>query len=153
MTQLLVVSLVGAFSFGLIKDNLSGIDANFVACARLFLSLLIFLNYLKRHFYKLNLATSLMAIIGTGIVVQSAGLRNNLLAGFLIVQGSNLCFAFGQVYYKTILASSSGIKDQNIFGWLYIGGFLITAITTTLFGGWENLKISSPQWLTSFTWV
>jgi drug/metabolite transporter (DMT)-like permease len=206
MTQLLVVSLVWAFSFGLIKDNLTGINANFVACARLFLSLLIFLpflrikkisirmaaqfigtgavqfglmyiayiysfkylqsyevalftlftplyvtlinNYLQKHFYRLNLVTSLMAIIGTGIVVQSAGLRNNILIGFLIVQVSNLCFAFGQVYYRTILTPTPGVKDQDIFGWLYFGGFLMTAITTTLFNGWKNLNISSQQWIT-----
>jgi drug/metabolite transporter (DMT)-like permease len=205
MTQLLVVSLLWAFSFGLIKDNLTGIDANFVACARLFLSLLIFLpflqikktsrrmaaqlvgvgalqfgvmyiayiysfrylqsfevalftlftplyvtliyNFQQKHFYKLNVVTSLMAIAGTGIVVQSAGLKSDVLLGFLIVQVSNLCFAFGQVYYRSILAPAAGVKDHQVFGWLYLGGFLATALTTTLFGGWRSLHITPQQGL------
>src|SRR5512146_3367503 len=47
MVELFVVSLVWAFSFGLIKDNLTSIDPNFVAVARLFISLLVFLPFLR----------------------------------------------------------------------------------------------------------
>jgi drug/metabolite transporter (DMT)-like permease len=47
MIFLLIVSLIWAFSFGLIKNNLVGIDPNFVAFIRLFISFLIFLPFLK----------------------------------------------------------------------------------------------------------
>ncbi|MDX9865812.1 MAG: hypothetical protein RBT34_13495, partial [Anaerolineaceae bacterium] len=46
MIYLLVVSLVWAFSFGLIKGNLVGLDAVFVAGMRLLISLLVFLPML-----------------------------------------------------------------------------------------------------------
>src|SRR5664279_5131974 len=47
MGILFIVSLIWAFSFGLIKDRLSGLDANFVAAARLLISLLVFLPFLR----------------------------------------------------------------------------------------------------------
>ena len=40
MVYLLVVSIIWAFSFGLIKNQLAGLDANFIAAARLLVSLL-----------------------------------------------------------------------------------------------------------------
>ena len=47
MGLLLIASLVWAFSFGLIKKYLGGLDANFVAFVRLALSFLLFLPLLK----------------------------------------------------------------------------------------------------------
>ena len=55
MVFLLLVSLIWAFSFGLIKGNLTGLDSNFVAFCRMFVSLLIFLPFLK---YALRMASS-----------------------------------------------------------------------------------------------
>ena len=46
MIYLLIVSLIWAFSFGLIKGHLTGLDANFVAAARLVVSLAVFLPFL-----------------------------------------------------------------------------------------------------------
>ncbi|MEW6650390.1 MAG: EamA family transporter, partial [Chloroflexota bacterium] len=47
MIYLLIVSLLWAFSFGLIKGQLTGLDANFVAAARLFFAALVFLPFLR----------------------------------------------------------------------------------------------------------
>lgn len=47
MVFLLIVSIVWGLSFGLIKGNLTGLDPYFVAFTRLFLSMLIFLPFLK----------------------------------------------------------------------------------------------------------
>lgn len=47
MTYLLVVSLIWAFSFGLIKGNLTGLDSNFVAWIRMSISLLVFIPFLR----------------------------------------------------------------------------------------------------------
>jgi drug/metabolite transporter (DMT)-like permease len=47
MTLLLVVSLLWAFSFGLIKGNLTGLDSSFVSLARLSVSLVVFLPFLR----------------------------------------------------------------------------------------------------------
>ena len=47
MLYLLIVSLLWAFSFGLIKENLTGLDSNFVSFARLAISFLVFMPFLK----------------------------------------------------------------------------------------------------------
>jgi len=47
MIYLLLVSIAWAFSFGLIKGNLAGVDSNFVSFARMAFSLLVFLPFLK----------------------------------------------------------------------------------------------------------
>lgn len=47
MALLVVVSLLWAFSFGLIKGNLTGLDSSFVALARLSVSLVVFLPLLR----------------------------------------------------------------------------------------------------------
>ncbi len=45
MLYLWIVSLLWAFSFGLIKGQLTGLDASFVAFARLLLAALAFLPF------------------------------------------------------------------------------------------------------------
>ena len=47
MIYLLIVSLIWAFSFGLIKDNLTSLDSNFVAFTRLLISFFVFIPFLK----------------------------------------------------------------------------------------------------------
>lgn len=47
MVYLLIVSFIWAFSFGLIKNQLAGLDANFIAAARLLVALLVFLPFLR----------------------------------------------------------------------------------------------------------
>jgi len=47
VTYLLLVSFVWAFSFPLIKGYLTGLDPNFVSFARMLLSLLVFLPFLR----------------------------------------------------------------------------------------------------------
>ncbi|PIQ07698.1 MAG: EamA family transporter [Ignavibacteriales bacterium CG18_big_fil_WC_8_21_14_2_50_31_20] len=47
MICLLLVSILWAFSFGIIKDNLISIDSNFISFARLFISFIVFLPFIK----------------------------------------------------------------------------------------------------------
>ena len=62
MVLLIFVSLLWAFSFGLIKTNLQGIDANLVAWMRLVFALPIFLFMLRRDQWTWPLAVRLMLI-------------------------------------------------------------------------------------------
>lgn len=47
MIYLLIVSLIWAFSFGIIKGQLTGLDTNFVSFSRMLLSLIIFLPFIR----------------------------------------------------------------------------------------------------------
>jgi drug/metabolite transporter (DMT)-like permease len=203
MLELFLVSLIWAFSFGIIKGNLTGVDASFIAAARLgiaFLALLPFLrlkhiprkqalqlavvgvfqfgimyiaynysfHYLKafevalftiftpifvtlidqlfrRKIEAIALLAAVLAVVGAGIVSWANLQSPGLAIGFLIVQVSNLCFAFGQIYYRRVAATLPGVKDAHMMGILYLGGFAITALSTLLFGGLRSLTLSPLQ--------
>ena len=205
MVYLLVVSIIWAFSFGLIKNALAGLDANFIAAARILVALLVFLpfirikglsrrkigalilvgaiqygvmyiaynysfQYLKayevalftiftpiyvtlindafrRRMHWISLLATVLTVIGTAIVRRGGMIQSDILTGFLIVQISNLGFAFGQVYYREVMATLPAGKYDNlkIFGLLYLGGFLTAGISAAVFTPWETFTISNQQ--------
>lgn len=63
MVHLIAVSLLWAFSFGLIKGRLAGLDSAFISAARLGLALLVFLPFLRLR--RLPVRTA-FALIGIG---------------------------------------------------------------------------------------
>ena len=65
MLLLVTVSLLWAFSFGLIKGRLAGLDSAFISAARLGLALLVFLPFLRLKGVTLRTAA---ALIGIGAV-------------------------------------------------------------------------------------
>lgn len=203
MYLLLLVSLIWAFSFGLIKGNLTGLDSNFVSFCRMIISLVVFLPFLRikkiniksglrisligaiqfgimyityiaafktlkayevalftiftpiyvvmiegilqKKFQPLYLLTAIVAVIGTWIIKGEELLSPQILSGFLLVQISNLCFAFGQVYYRKVMAKESGLKDLEIFGLLYIGATALTAVSTLIFVPLSTITLTSTQ--------
>lgn len=203
MIYLLLVSVIWAFSFGLIKGNLTGLDSNFVAFARLFISFLIFLPFTKinkiekkislsliinggiqfglmyityiysyqflkayeiavftiltplyvtlindsfqKKFNKLFFITSVLSIIGAAVIVYQNFERTNFIFGFLILQISNVCFAFGQIFYKKIMDKTGNINDKNVFGLLYFGAVIITFIFSLFTTDYSSLELNNIQ--------
>ncbi len=205
MAYLLIVSFIWAFSFGLIKNQLTGLDANFIAAARLLVALLVFLPFLRtkgltkrqvmyllligavqygimyiaynyafhylkayevalftiftpiyvtlindafqRRLHWVSLLAAVATVVGTAIVRRGGVIQSELLSGFVIVQVSNLGFAFGQVYYREVMSSLPFGKYDNlkVFGYLYLGGFLTAGISAALFTPWQAFSISSAQ--------
>jgi drug/metabolite transporter (DMT)-like permease len=62
MPQLIIVSLLWAFSFGLIKGRLTGLDSGFISAARLGLALLIFLPFVRLAGLRMRHGLALMGI-------------------------------------------------------------------------------------------
>ena len=62
MAHLILVSFLWAFSFGLIKRHLGGLDSAFVAAARLGLALLVFLPFLRIRRVPARTAAGLAAL-------------------------------------------------------------------------------------------
>lgn len=62
MLRLVLVSLLWAFSFGLIKGRLAGLDSAFISAARLGLALLVFLPFLRLRGIGARAAAALAAI-------------------------------------------------------------------------------------------
>lgn len=65
MPYLLIVSLLWAFSFGLIKGRLAGLDSGFISAARLGLALLVFLPFVRLAGLRLRHG---LALVGIGAV-------------------------------------------------------------------------------------
>lgn len=62
MPYLLLVSLIWAFSFGLTKGKLAGLDTSFISAARLALALLVFLPFFRFRGLNARLVAALVAI-------------------------------------------------------------------------------------------
>jgi carboxylate/amino acid/amine transporter len=200
---LFIVSLVWAFSFGLIKNTLAGVDASFIAAARLWIALAVFLPFLRlrgvnrplvlhlglagvfqfglmylaynyafhyleayevalftiftpiyvtlihdafeRRLNRLHLATAALAVIGTAVVKGGSLQQSGVLTGFLLVQVSNLCFAFGQVYYVRIMEGSPQVNNRQVFALLYLGGALVASLAAAAYTPWAELTLSTRQ--------
>ncbi len=203
MAYLLIVSIVWAFSFGLIKEYLTGLDSNLVACARILISFLLFVPFLRlknlnpllaiqlmligmvqfglmyvaylysfqhlaayqvviyttftplyitcisdildRRFHPRLLLISMMAIVGTYIIVHKEMHRFEIQTGFLLLQISNLCFAAGQIFYKRLMNRHRELKDANVFGLLYFGAFLVTAVPVAVTTNWSEIALGQEQ--------
>ena len=197
MIYLLIVSLIWAFSFGLIKSYLTGLDPNFVAWARMTLALPLFLpllrwkglsllivgrliligavqyglmycSYLfsfqyleayqialftiftpiyvtiindlyKKRFQVYFLGAALLAVFGAALIRYQGIELSGVITGFLLMQFSNACFAFGQIEYRQVRLRMTHLKDHEVFAFLYLGAVVVTTIMTTLTGGWYHL--------------
>jgi drug/metabolite transporter (DMT)-like permease len=191
MSLLLAASLIWAFSFGLIKHALAGVNPLVIAFVRLALSLLVFLpfartrgvsgrerlrfaaigavqygvmymayiaSYRYLQAYQVALFTvftplyvALLARVRRGraperfallaaglavagaacVLVQNRDPRGSL-AGFMLLQGANLCFAYGQLAYRRMLRDRTAIEDRAVFAWLYLGAAGVCALPAAL---------------------
>ncbi len=206
MIYLLSASFIWAFSFGLIKNNLAGLDPLFISTARLFLSAILFFPLLFKYriitklkfrliltgavqyglmyiFYifsykylqsyevalftiftplyisiiysvrersvdKILFLLSFVSIIAAAIILYSGINSSDSLKGFFILQLSNICFAWGQLEYRNIMRNNSELKDQNVFGYLYIGGFLISFVSFLIFTDKNSLVLNTQNIIT-----
>jgi drug/metabolite transporter (DMT)-like permease len=201
MFYLIFTSLIWAFSFGLIKSNLTNLSPDFVAFIRLALPLLLFLPvykknklsskeqirffligaiqyglmysfcirayaYLPAHlivlftactpiyitllndlinksFKPLFLFAAILALISICFLYGSSFHFAEIYKGFILVQLSDLCFAFGIVTYKKSMLKHKKVKDKELYALLFLGASSLTAISTTLFGGWNSFALLS----------
>lgn len=90
------------------------------------------------------LLTAILAVVGTGICVWSGLGRKGLLVGFLLMQGSNLSFALGQVLYRR-LAGRSGKRDSELMGLLYLGAAVVAMAATGPWIQWDKVAAMTAR--------
>ncbi|MGL5948871.1 MAG: EamA family transporter [Aeromonas sp.] len=91
------------------------------------------------------LGAALLAVVGAA-VMRWGSLSPHFWLGALVMQGSNLCFALGQVGYKHLLARLPAPPPQRaIFGCFYLGA-LVVALPAWLWLGSERYPASPTQW-------
>jgi drug/metabolite transporter (DMT)-like permease len=203
MLYLFFVSLLWAFSFGLIKGGLSGLPSSSVAFLRLLIAFAAFVpflrlrrlqpggaarllltgavqyglmyvayiqafQYLKAYeialftvftpiyvtlindLFKRRLNLSALGAVGLaiagGIVIKYQQLDSpTLWRGFALMQAANICFAFGQIFYRrTMAALPDRPSDLQVFGLLYLGAAL-TAALATAGSDWTAFELTFKQ--------
>jgi drug/metabolite transporter (DMT)-like permease len=66
------------------------------------------------------------------------------LKGFWLVQASNICFAVGQLLYRSALAKAKPTTDARVFFWLYLGA--VAALIPFAVGNTPEVALQPVQW-------
>ena len=99
-----------------------------------------------RRFDAGNLGLALLAVLGAAVLQLRGGLPGGAWLALVLVSASNLCFALGQIEYRRLRRAAPEARDRAVFAWLYLGGLLVTTLTTGVSGGWDPLaEIGATQ--------
>ncbi|MCK6265568.1 carboxylate/amino acid/amine transporter [Vibrio sp. ZSDE26] len=103
-------------------------------------------DLLQRRFSPWYLVTAVIAVSGAAFI-KFAGINENFILGFMVVQGANLCFAIGQVGYKYVMEQDEpDLPQHSIFGYFYFGALCVASVAFALMGNIEKLPTTSLQW-------
>lgn len=148
LRQALALAGLGAVQFGLMYGLLNAayqylspaLIALYTVLTPLYVALLRDVG--RRRFHPRTLLFALLAV-GAALLARAGEETSWRLAwrGFLLMQGSNLCFAFGQVAYRRWRKANPQAREHGLFALLYAGAVAVTLLTTTLSGGWADLAV------------
>lgn len=105
-------------------------------------------DVIEKKFHFVFLLTGILSVVGTAIILNDELTATHIILGFLLIQISNLSFAFGQVYYKRIMLKLKKVRDKDIFGLLYVGAVGVTFIFALLTTHIREIEVSGVQILT-----
>jgi drug/metabolite transporter (DMT)-like permease len=148
-SQILALAGVGALQFGLMYvlyiESYRWLHPSEVALFTIFTPLFVTLvdALLVRRMSWLFLATAGLAVAGTGICLWTSLDRHGLGWGFLLMQGSNACFALGQILYRRI-AARTGKTDLQLMGILYLGAVVVALAMALPAAPWARLAAMTP---------
>lgn len=143
--------LIGAVQYGLMYvayiQAFQHLQAYEVALFTVFTPIYVTLvnDLFVRRLCPISLTAVTLAVAG-GIVIEYQQLGSSgLWRGFLLMQGANLCFAFGQIFYRRIMADlPEQPADLQVFGLLYLGAAL-TAALATIGSDWSAFELTIKQ--------
>jgi len=99
----------------------------------------------KRRFHRMFLLTALLSVVGTAVIVCSGSGIRGATVGILILQFSNMCFAFGQVWYRMIMDKAEGVRDRDVFGIMYLGAACFTLLACGATTPWLELHLTATH--------
>ncbi len=91
-----------------------------------------------------TLGYALLAVLG-GVAIRFDGITSDFLLGLCLVQGANLCFAFGQVAYTKVMAHQK-VAHHQVFGFFFIGASIVALVCIGLFADFSRLPHTPTQW-------
>ncbi len=142
---------VGAVQFGLMYvayvASFRFLQAYQVALFTIFTPLYVTLinDLCARRFHAHFLFTVALAVAGTGVLVYHEIRPADLGAGFALIQFSNLCFAAGQVFYPRLMRRCPGVKDTQVFGFVYAGAVAAAGVAALLTTDWQHTHVTREQ--------
>jgi drug/metabolite transporter (DMT)-like permease len=92
----------------------------------------------------------LLAVAGTAVAcwqTLTTPRSQDMLAGFVLVQASNLCFALGQFFYRRVRATvPAQVSNASLFAGLYIGALAVTLLVSAFATDWARFHPTPSQW-------
>jgi drug/metabolite transporter (DMT)-like permease len=125
---------LGAVQFGwmysLYNRSFALLQGHEVALATLLTPLYVTLldDWLQRRLRWRFLAAALLSVGGAALCV-GAGRIEGAFMGLALLQGANLCFAVGQIWYRRAFLRHPTAADTGAMAWAYVGGFAVVFVT------------------------
>ncbi|KPV96334.1 MULTISPECIES: EamA family transporter [unclassified Pseudoalteromonas] len=101
-------------------------------------------DVLEKRFNAQFLLVAIIAIIGA-VAIRYQGIDGDFVFGLCLVQGANICFASGQVFYKRVMSEQS-LDHKTAFAWFFVGALIVAATCFALFGNINKLPTTVTQW-------
>lgn len=99
----------------------------------------------RRRISLLWMGPAVLAVLGA-LVIRFEAPTTDFWLGLALVQGANLCFAFGQVAYRHLTLGNS-LQQSQSFGWFFVGASVVAAIGCSLFANWQQIPTTTTEWL------
>ncbi len=87
---------------------------------------------------------ALVAVAGA-LVIRYERPGEDFWVGLLLIQGANLCFAAGQVFYKRMELGPT-FDQVRAFGWFFAGALVVAGLSTLLFADFDRMPSGQLQW-------
>lgn len=102
-------------------------------------------DLLARRWSRRGTLAALLAIGGAALAQAGGGGLGEAGAwrGVLLVQGSNLCFAAGQVAYRRLRPA----PEASLLGWMYVGAVAAAGAAALLLADPARAGFGPPAWL------
>ena len=148
----LAAASLGAVQFGLMYvlyiAAFGWLDAWVVALLTIFTPLYVMLlaQGLTARRRARGLIATALAVLGAALVTWKEAGGTVGWPGVLLLQGSNLCFAWGQLRFGA-LKQRTGAPDVPLLAWMYLGAAAVTAVAlpVSLLLGHEPLAGWTPR--------
>jgi drug/metabolite transporter (DMT)-like permease len=138
---------IGAIQYGLMYlcflRSFRYLDAYQAALFTTFtpLYVILFNDMFAKKFHAYYLKVACIAVLGGMVIYYKNIFQAKIIYGFLLVQMSDICFAFGQVAYKRLRNTELKVRDQDIYALLFFGALLTAAFATTSFNAWGDVLV------------
>ncbi len=142
MIYLIIVSIIWGLSFSLIKGSLTSIDTNFVAFFRLFVSLIVFLPFLRFNKIRKHLYFHLL-LIG---ILQYGFMYLAYIYSFQYLQAYEVAILTIFTPIFVVIIFDLWVKEFVLINWLkaflaILGAGIIVYSETTQIGFWKGILL------------